>query len=138
MCVCVHTHAQSCLTLCDPMDYRPQDSSVHGISQARIPECVAIFLLQLVIAKGMWDRGGKDWEFGISRCKLLHTGWINNKAYCIAQGAIFNILLETIVEKNMKRIYVYNNNFAVQQKLTQHCESTIFQQNLNICVYALL
>ena len=23
--------------------------------------------------------GGKDWEFGISRCKLLYTGWINNK-----------------------------------------------------------
>ena len=20
-----------------------------------------------------------DWEFGISRCKLLHIGWINNK-----------------------------------------------------------
>ena len=23
--------------------------------------------------------GGKDWEFGISRCKLLYTEWINNK-----------------------------------------------------------
>ena len=23
--------------------------------------------------------GGKDWEFGISRCKLLCTEWINNK-----------------------------------------------------------
>ena len=23
--------------------------------------------------------GGKDWEFGISRCKLVYTGWINNK-----------------------------------------------------------
>ena len=21
--------------------------------------------------------GGKDWEVGISRCKLLHTGWVN-------------------------------------------------------------
>ena len=21
--------------------------------------------------------GGKDWEFGISRCKLVYTGWIN-------------------------------------------------------------
>ena len=26
-----------------------------------------------------WGGGGKDWEFGISRCKLLYTGWINNK-----------------------------------------------------------
>ena len=27
---------QSCPTLCNPMDYRPPDSSVHGILQARI------------------------------------------------------------------------------------------------------
>ena len=32
----------SCLTLCDPMDCSPPDSSVHGIVQARILECVAI------------------------------------------------------------------------------------------------
>ena len=34
--------AQSCLTLCDPMDCSPPDSSVHAISQARILEWVAI------------------------------------------------------------------------------------------------
>ena len=34
--------AQSCLTLCDPMDCGPPGSSVHGILQARIPEWVAI------------------------------------------------------------------------------------------------
>ena len=34
--------AQSCLTLCDHMDYGPPRSSVHGILQARIPEWVAI------------------------------------------------------------------------------------------------
>ena len=34
--------AQSCLTLCDPMDYSLPDSSVHGISQARVLEWVAI------------------------------------------------------------------------------------------------
>ena len=31
-----------CLTLCDPMDCSPSDSSVHGISQARIWEWVAM------------------------------------------------------------------------------------------------
>ena len=35
--------AQSCLTLCDPMDWSPPGSSLHGISQARILEWVAIF-----------------------------------------------------------------------------------------------
>ena len=33
---------QSCSTLCDPMDYSPLRSSVHGILQARILEWVAI------------------------------------------------------------------------------------------------
>ena len=34
--------AQLCLTLCDPMDYSPPGSSVHGILQARILEWIAI------------------------------------------------------------------------------------------------
>ena len=33
--------AQSRLTLCDPVDYSPPGSSVHGILQARILEWVA-------------------------------------------------------------------------------------------------
>ena len=33
---------QLCLTLCDPMECSPQGSSVHGISQARMLEWVAI------------------------------------------------------------------------------------------------
>ena len=35
-------YAQSCLTLCDPMDCSSPDSSVHGIFQARILEWAAI------------------------------------------------------------------------------------------------
>ena len=35
--------SKSCLTLCNPMDCSPPGSSVHGIFQARILECVAIF-----------------------------------------------------------------------------------------------
>ena len=38
MCV----RAQSCLSLCHPMDCNPPDSSVHGIFQARILEWFAI------------------------------------------------------------------------------------------------
>ena len=34
--------AQSCLTLWDPMDCSPPGSSIHGVSQARILEWVAI------------------------------------------------------------------------------------------------
>ena len=47
VCVCVHVCvcvlvAQSCPTLCDPLDCSPPGSSVHGILQARILEWVAI------------------------------------------------------------------------------------------------
>ena len=38
--------AQSCLTVCDPMDCNLPGSSLHGILQARVLEWVAIFLLQ--------------------------------------------------------------------------------------------
>ena len=41
----VHLHAkllQLCLTLCNPIDYRPPGSSVHGILHARILEWVAM------------------------------------------------------------------------------------------------
>ena len=45
---------QLCLTLCDPMDYSPPCSSVHGILQARTPEWIAI-----LFSKGSsWPR---DW-----------------------------------------------------------------------------
>ena len=36
VCVCVCLVYQSNLTLCDPKDYSPPGSSVHGILQARI------------------------------------------------------------------------------------------------------
>ena len=38
--LCLVTH--SCPTLCNPMDYSPSGSSVHGILQARILEWVAM------------------------------------------------------------------------------------------------
>ena len=31
-------------------------------------------------------RGGKDWECGVSRCKLLYIGWINNKVLLYSAG----------------------------------------------------
>ena len=46
------------------------------------------------------------------------------------QGAIFNILQYTIMEKYDKahtHIYIKMNHFAVYQKLTQHCKLTIPQ-----------
>ena len=39
--------AQSCQTLCDPMDCSPPGSSVHGILQARVLEWVAILFSRI-------------------------------------------------------------------------------------------
>ena len=32
------------------------------------------------------DRKGKGWEFGISRCRLLYIGWINNNVLLYSTG----------------------------------------------------
>ena len=68
-------------------------------------------------------RGGKHWEFGISRGKLLYIGWINNKVLLYSTG---NYIQYPVINYNGKEyekecIYVYLSHFAVQQKLTQHC-----------------
>ena len=42
VCVCVSVLAQSCLTLCNPMDCSPPGFSVHGILPTRTLEWVAI------------------------------------------------------------------------------------------------
>ena len=61
MCVC--SVAQSCPTVCGPMDCSPSDSSVHRIFQVRRLEQAAIFYLR----GSSWPR---DWIY-ISWC-LLH------------------------------------------------------------------
>ena len=42
VCMSVRSVTQSCPTLCNPKDYSPPGSSVHGILQARILEWIAI------------------------------------------------------------------------------------------------
>ena len=39
---CSPMHTRSCLTLCNPTDGNPRDSSVHGIFQAKILERITI------------------------------------------------------------------------------------------------
>ena len=54
------TDAQSYPTLCDPMDYSPPGSSVHGISQAQILEWGVISYSRIP----SWPR---DWKLGLLR-----------------------------------------------------------------------
>ena len=48
---------QSCPTLCNPMDYSPPGSSVHGISQARILEGVAVSFFRGSSQPRDWTQG---------------------------------------------------------------------------------
>ena len=32
-----------------------------------------------MVAKWEGVEGGMEWKFGVSRCKLIYIGWINNK-----------------------------------------------------------
>ena len=51
--LCQHLCVQSCLTLCNPMDCSPPDSSVHGIFQASIREQVAISFSGIFLTQGL-------------------------------------------------------------------------------------
>ena len=60
--------AQSCPTLCDPVDCSPPGSPVHGILQARVLEWVAIFF------SNAWEKG-KGKVKSLSRVQLFVSPW---------------------------------------------------------------
>ena len=58
---------------------------------------------QTVVAKGEERWGGKGWELGISRCKLVYTGWINNKVLLYSTG---DYIQYPVINQNEKE-YIY-------------------------------
>ena len=60
--------AQSCPTHCDPVDYNPSGSSVHGILQARILEWVAV----LSLFQGIFPTQGSNLGLLLCRRILYH------------------------------------------------------------------
>ena len=46
-----------------------------------------------------WGGRGMDWEFGISRCKLLYIGWINYKVLLYSTG---NYIQYPVINHNGK------------------------------------
>ena len=87
--ICVYMHAkslQSCLTLCNPMNWSPSGSSVHGILQARIqsglpfpspgdlpnPGIKPVSLLFAVLA-GRFFTTSATWEALKALCTCVQT-----------------------------------------------------------------
>ena len=90
--------AQSCLTLCDPMDCSPPGFSIHGIFQARILEWGAISHFTLWATREAphwmyWMHIIKFWW--IKRCitiKLVFPGGSNGKESACNAGDLGSIL----------------------------------------------
>ena len=61
-----------------------------------------------VVAKGDGVGRRLDWEFGISRCKLVYIEWINNKILLYSTG---NYTQHSMINHNRKkyekRMYIY-------------------------------
>ena len=55
---------------------------------------------RLVVAKGARGCGGREWEFGVSRCKLLYIGWTNNKVLLYSTG---NYIQYPVINQNGKK-----------------------------------
>ena len=60
-----------------------------------------------LVAKGEGcSRGEMEWEFGISRCKLSHIGWINNEVLLYSTGSyIQDPVINHNGEEVFKRMY---------------------------------
>ena len=83
--------AQSCPTLCDPMDCNPPGSSVHGILQARILEWVAI-----PFSRGSsWPR---DLTYVSCFAGRFFTIWATWEAHT---GAIIIVVLIALLKFNL-------------------------------------
>ena len=71
-----------------------------------------------------------EWE--VSGCKLLYIERINNKVLLYStENYIQYPMINHRGKEYQKRMYIYvcmMNHFAIQQKLTQRCKSTILQK----------
>ena len=110
--------AQSCPTLCNPMDCSPPGSSVHGILQARIMEWVAISF-----SRGLSQPRDQTQVSCIAGrrftiCKIKHPliiKMLNNESL---EGLYLNILNITYAEVSSKNCRIYTL-FKWTQKILQ-------------------
>ena len=102
-CVCMLV-AQSCPTLCDPMDCSLPGCFVHGILQARILEWVAISFSSINIRifsneSALRIRWPKDWSFSFSpswRMYKMETGTITIPHITVLTGLLWADICEAL------------------------------------------
>ena len=100
--MCVYRGAQSCPTLCDPMDCSPPGSSVHGIFQARILEWIAI-----PFSRGSsWPRNQTSTSYisCFSKRILYHWGHLGSP-----REGWFSLKTNTVIWKNVSVLLIIGN-----------------------------
>ena len=67
--------------------------------------------------------GGIDWEFGVSRCKLLYIGWTNNKVLLFNTGNYIKYFVINHNGKEYDKVSVQFSCFSSVQfsSVTQSC-----------------
>ena len=80
---------------------------------------------------GKWVWGGINWKSTTDTYTLLYIKQItnNNLLYSTGNSTQCSVMTYMGIESKKEWIYIYVQliHFAVQQKLTQHCKSTILQ-----------
>ena len=78
-----------------------------------------------MVAKGTAGVGGKDCEFGISRCKLSYIGWINNYMLLCSTR---NYIQYTIIRHNRKKYLCITESLCYTAEINIILnKSTVFQ-----------
>jgi len=87
---------------------------------------------RLVVAKGEAGGSGMDWEFGVSRCKLLPLEWISNEILLYSTGNYIQSLMMEHDNVRKKRMYTCMCDWVTllyNRKLTEHCEPAKMGKN---------
>jgi len=75
-------------------------------------------------------KGEKDWEFGISRYKLLYIGWINNRVLLNSTGNYIQYPeINYNGKEHEKECTCITQSLCLQQKST-HCKQLYFNKIL--------
>ena len=74
--------------------------------------------------QGGGRKGGMDWEFGISRCKLLHLEWISNEVLPYSTG---NYIQSPVIEHGRRQYEKKNVYDWVTLLYSRSCQNVLSQ-----------
>ena len=117
--------AQSCPTLCNPMDCSLPGSSIHGIFQARILEWVAISFPRASLSMSRFASMQVSGGSAQNNTRMLHRGqdfWILVSAFlpsaCVTSSLLTSLCLSFLVCKVRKSIKLYLLRFLLVPKFS--------------------